>query len=78
MMLLRHDFILSAIQEDASLYDIFSSEIGRQFFKNCLGLSPLGNSVRIPYLCVVDRVPCSYAKFIERNKNHDKSLKKTL
>ena len=41
---------LSEMQEEASLYEVFKSEIGLQFLRNWRGLSPLGNIVTIPYI----------------------------
>lgn len=38
---------------EISLYMTFSKVIGRQFFKNCLGLSPLGKQDIIPSLWVM-------------------------
>ena len=52
--------------------------MGRQFFRNCLGLSPFGSHVIIPCLCVTENVPLWYPSFIERLIKCLKSLKKNL
>jgi hypothetical protein len=36
------------------IYSIFKRLIGRQFFINCLGLSPFGIQVIMPCFCVID------------------------
>ena len=38
------------MQDGANLYDVFSSDIGRQFFNNNLSLFPFGIHVIIPLL----------------------------
>ena len=43
---------LSSIQDEANLYDVFNSDIGRQFFNNNLCLFALGIHVIIPLLRV--------------------------
>jgi hypothetical protein len=50
----KTDLIRSAIQLEASLYTVFRRLIGFQFFINCLGLSPFGIQVIMPYVCVID------------------------
>ena len=55
--------ILSAIHADAILYMIFSKVKGRQFFKNCFGLSPFGRHVIRPSLLKIDNFPSIYPSF---------------
>ena len=43
------DLTLFAMHVDASLYDQFSSEIGLQFCRNFLSLSPFGIDLIIPW-----------------------------
>ena len=40
------------MQDEAILYDVFNSDIGRQFFNNNLSLVPFGIHVIIPILRV--------------------------
>lgn len=43
--------ILKLIHPEIILYNTFKRVIGRQFFKNCLGLSPFGKHEIKPSLC---------------------------
>lgn len=43
--------ILKLIHPEIILYNTFKRVIGRQFFKNCLGLSPFGKHEITPSLC---------------------------
>lgn len=47
----RTFFILKLIHPEIILYNTFKRVIGRQFFKNCLGLSPFGKHEITPSLC---------------------------
>ena len=45
---------------------VFNKGKGRQYFKNCRGLSPFGIQVIIPNVCATDNSPIENPKFIER------------
>ena len=42
---------------DNNLYKTHKREMGLQFFKNCLGLSPLGIQLIIDWHNVTDKIP---------------------
>ena len=69
--------ILLARQPDIILYKTFKSVMGRQFFKNCLGLSPLGMHVIIPNRCETGSSFFEKIQLIALNKYNFKSFQKT-
>lgn len=63
---------------EISLYMTFSKVIGRQFFKNCLGLSPLGKQDIIPSLWVMGSSCLLNIQFIADTMYNFRSLQKNL
>ena len=76
--LLRTDLRRLAIVADASLYVTFNNEIGRQFFKKCLGLLPFGMQLKIVCFIVVDNSLPAKHSFSERKTKNLILLQKTL
>jgi hypothetical protein len=74
-MLSRTSLILSAMQDDMSLYEKFNKEMGRQFLREFRGLPGLGKQVMTPCFGVIDIVLFVYAKLIDRSKICKMSIK---
>ena len=66
------------MQLDKILYETFSREIGRQFFKNCLCLLALGNIVIIPCFCVIDNSSFLNPQFNDLMRKSPMSFQKYL
>ena len=60
----KTDFSLSAIVAEANLYNTDKSEIGRQLFRNSLGLLPFGKQFIMEVLIVTDILPVVNAVFL--------------
>ena len=67
-----------ARQAESNLYEVLRSEIGRQFFRNSLGLSPLGSKVMMPCFWVIESFPILKLSFSDLRRNFPISIQKNL